>query len=496
MGYIILFVLYIIIMTGILLYCLLQLNLAYYYLKSKRRNDNKNWIRPKQETLPNVTIQLPIFNEMYVVERLIDAVCAMDYPVGKLEIQVLDDSTDETVHIAAAKVEAWLAKGIDIKHIRRAHRSGYKAGALQEGMLKATGEFIAIFDADFIPDPQFLQKTMPCFEDEKVGVVQTRWEHLNKNYSILTRVQAFALDVHFTVEQKGRNSAGCFINFNGTAGIWRKASIIDAGGWSADTLTEDLDLSFRAQLKGWKFKYLEEVGSPAELPAEIQGLKTQQYRWNKGGAETARKMIPQILKSKDISGKVKLHAFSHLMNSSVYVLVLGVVFLSFPMLFLFKHYEGIYNFQFLSFYFLATIAIALVFFVSLYSSGGGRKGTVAYYFAIFPLFLSINMGISLHNAIAVISGYSGVKSPFHRTPKFNIKEKKGSWKKKNYIKSHLDWVTITEGIFVLYFIAAMVTDIIFGNVGMISVHFLAALGFGIIFYFSIRQYLFTTARKD
>lgn len=244
---------------------------------------------PLSFEFPLVTVQLPIYNELYVVERLIDAVCLFEYPKNRLEIQVLDDSTDETVSIIAQKVRLYKAQGFDIQHIRRSSRDGFKAGALAYGLTAAKGEFIAIFDADFIPHPDFLTTTIPHFENATVGVVQTRWVHLNESYSLITQLQAFGLDGHFIVEQGGRNAAGHFINFNGTAGVWRKSCILDAGGWSAQTLTEDLDLSYRAQLRGWQFVYLENVETPAELPATMPALKSQQYRWMKGAPNAPAK---------------------------------------------------------------------------------------------------------------------------------------------------------------------------------------------------------------
>ena len=259
----------------IFLFSMGQLHLTWHYLKGKKENNSPI---PPISKFPRITIQLPIFNEKYVVERLIDSVAAIRYPSDKLEIQILDDSTDETVEITAAKVEEYGKKGIDIKHIRRDDRSGFKAGALQYGMEQAKGEFIAVFDADFLPNEDFLEKTIPHFQDNKIGVVQVRWGHVNRGYSTLTKMQAFGLDAHFTIEQSGRNHAGSFINFNGTAGVWRKSCIEDAGGWSADTLTEDLDLSYRAQLKGWKFAFLEGVIAPAELPVIMSAIKSQQYR--------------------------------------------------------------------------------------------------------------------------------------------------------------------------------------------------------------------------
>src|SRR5690606_14103514 len=279
----------------IFFYSLAQLNLLFNYLGHKRKNDEApkfNLLDPRE--IPYVTIQLPIYNEEYVVERLLENIAKIEYPQNKLEIQVLDDSTAESVAETAGQIAKLRETGLDIQHIRRENRQGFKAGALKEGLKIAKGEFIAIFDADFLPDSDWLKKTVIYFKDPEIGVVQTRWGHLNRDYSLLTKIQAFALDAHFTLEQVGRNSKGHFINFNGTAGIWRKECIIDAGNWEGDTLTEDLDLSYRAQLKKWKFKYLESVETPAELPVVISAARSQQFRWNKGGAENFQKMAGRV----------------------------------------------------------------------------------------------------------------------------------------------------------------------------------------------------------
>ena len=288
----------------IFMYALAQLNLLFNYLSSKKKKDNSPTFNfDNQEEIPLVTIQLPVFNEIYVMERLLDNISKLKYPRNKLEIQVLDDSTDESVESTAKHIEKLQKEGLDIKHIRREDRSGFKAGALKEGLKQTKGEFIAIFDADFLPDENWLYNTVPYFKNPEVGVVQTRWGHINRNYSLLTKIQAFALDAHFTLEQVGRSSKGHFINFNGTAGIWRKTCIIDAGNWEGDTLTEDLDLSYRAQLKNWKFKYLEDVETPAELPVVISAARSQQFRWNKGGAENFRKMCKRVVGSSAINTK-------------------------------------------------------------------------------------------------------------------------------------------------------------------------------------------------
>ena len=320
------------------LFSLGQLHLAWLYVR--RKKDKNNFPDVSKIFEPHVTVQLPVFNERYVVERLIDAVSNLNYPREKIEIQILDDSNDDTTAIILKKVESLRQLKLDIKLIHRENRSGYKAGALDHGLRLAKGEFIAIFDADFIPDANFLNNTLHIFSDPTVGAVQTRWDHLNKDYSLLTQLQAFGLDAHFSVEQGARNEAGSFINFNGTCGIWRKQCIIHAGGWSSDTLTEDLDLSYRAQLKNWKFKYLEEISTPGELPVIMPAIKAQQYRWNKGGAETARKVFGNVMRSK-IGVINKIHAFFHLFNSSVFLsLLLGAIF-SVPMLFIKKSHPEV-----------------------------------------------------------------------------------------------------------------------------------------------------------
>lgn len=290
----------------LLCYGCIQIHLVYHYLKNRKQKKEPRQPLPML-SYPLVTVQLPVYNEQLVVCRLIDAVAQMQYPKDRWEIQVLDDSTDETTGLVAEKVNHYRQQGIRISHIRRSHRHGYKAGALQNGLQSATGEYITIFDSDFIPPTDFLLQTIPHFTEE-TGMVQTRWTHLNKNSSLLTHFQAFLLDAHFSIEQGGRNSAGCFINFSGTGGVWRKACMTDAGGWHADTLTEDFDLSYRAQLKGWQFVYLEDVTVPAELPPFMSALKAQQFRWIKGNAETARKHVKSVLRSNLPLAK-KLHAF-------------------------------------------------------------------------------------------------------------------------------------------------------------------------------------------
>lgn len=464
----------------IFLFSLGQLNLAWHYLKSKKEEKKSGFLI---ENFPCVTIQLPVFNEKYVVERLIDAVSKFDYPKDKLEIQILDDSTDETVEIIARKVDEVAARGFDIKQIRRKNRVGYKAGALQHGMEICSGEFIAIFDADFLPTPDFLKKTLPEF-DAKTGVVQTRWGHINKNYSLLTELQAFGLDAHFSVEQMGRKHAESFINFNGTGGIWRKECIIDAGGWSADTLTEDLDLSYRAQLKGWNFNYLEDCVSPAELPVIMSAIKSQQYRWNKGAAETAKKNLWKVMKSK-LSFGSKLHAVFHLFNSSVFVCLLLASVLSIPMLYI-KDVNPKLEllFDIGSIFLLGFFSITFFYWVA--SKQTNPKNTSKHFLRIYPAFLTVSMGLSLHNGLAVMEGLFGFKSAFIRTPKFNVTHKEDSWHDNVYIKPKLSVLTLLEGLLSLYFIFGIGSGIYLQDWGLLIFHIMLALGFASVFYQSIK----------
>ena len=406
----------------IFMYALAQLNLLFNYLKYRNKPDNSpkfDFTNPDE--IPYVTIQLPVYNELYVMERLLENIAKIDYPKEKLEIQVLDDSTDESVETTAKHVKIIQDLGIDIQHIRRENRQGFKAGALKEGLKTAKGEFIAIFDADFLPKEDWLYQTIPYFKDPQLGVVQTKWSHINRNYSTLTKIQAFALDAHFTLEQVGRNSKGHFINFNGTAGVWRKECIYDAGNWEGDTLTEDLDLSYRAQFKNWKFKYLEKVETPAELPVVISAARSQQFRWNKGGAENFQKMIKRIILNKNSSFKTKVHSVLHLLNSSMFTFIFLVSVLSVPMLYIKNEYAHLKPYFYVMSFFVISSLIFFVCYWHMYKNvyGSGFKNFIIYIGAFFTFF-SIAMGFSLHNTIAVLEGHFGKKSEFVRTPKFNI----------------------------------------------------------------------------
>jgi len=487
----IIIVIYTIAIVLIFMYSLAQLNLLFNYLSSKKsKKDCDTFDLSKSEEVPFVTIQLPVYNEMYVMDRLLDNIALIDYPKNKLEIQVLDDSTDETIESTKQHVEKIKAQGIDIKHITRTDRTGFKAGALKEGLKIAKGEFIAIFDADFLPKPNWLKRTIPYFKDDQIGVVQTRWSHINRNYSLLTKIQAFALDAHFTLEQVGRNSKGHFINFNGTAGIWRKECIIDAGNWEGDTLTEDLDLSYRAQLKNWKFKYLEDVETPAELPVVISAARSQQFRWNKGGAENFRKMLNRVITSKNISTKTKIHGLLHLLNSSMFLNVFIVAVLSIPMLYIKNEYTHLrFYFYFMSFFVMSTV-IFFVCYWFMYKQiyGSGFKNFFSY-IAMFFTFFSIAMGFSLHNSIAVLEGHMGKRSEFVRTPKFNISTIKDSWKGNKYLMKKLSPHVILEGILMLYFgfglYSAFVVGDQGGDFGLFPFHLMLSIGFGYVFFKSI-----------
>ena len=439
---------------------------------------------------PFVTVQLPIYNELYVVERLIDNITRFDYPRDRFEIHILDDSTDETAALTRKKVAEYQAKGFQIKQIVRPVREGFKAGALRDAMPYARGEFIAIFDADFLPRPDFLKNTIPYFQDEEVGVVQTRWEHINQEYSLITRLQAIQLNVHFTVEQAGRMRGDYLLQFNGTAGVWRRQAIDDAGGWEADTLTEDLDLSIRAQLKGWKIQYLEAIGSPAELPAEMNSLKSQQFRWMKGGAETAKKMLPAVWRS-DLSLRQKVQTTSHLLASTVFLFVFLTGVFSVPLLFLLGELmENGFRMNYFAFFLIGLLSVSAVYYVAnviAIPQGDSVFKSVIKFLFLFPLFLALSMGLSLHNSVAVIQGYLGKSSPFIRTPKFNIKSLKDSFSRNKYVIRKLSWTTVFEGLLALYFTAAVLGGIYLHNTSFIIFHLLLALGYGTIFYYSLRH---------
>ncbi len=391
-------------------------SLVYLYYKYRRNSPRKSACFLER---PRVTIQLPMFNEQYVAQRVIETACLIEYPRDRLEIQVLDDSTDETTRIARETCDRMRAAGHDVVFLHRDNREGYKAGALAEGLKVATGEFIVIFDADFIPPTDILDHLIDHFVDPKVGMVQARWEHLNREQSLLTKTQAILLDGHFVIEHAARNRSGRFMSFNGTAGAWRRTCIADAGGWHHDTLTEDLDLSYRAQMKGWKFIYLPEVTSPAELPPEMNAFKSQQHRWAKGGAQTCRKLLPSILRSR-MPWRIKLEAFFHLTSWSSYFLIVVLSLLLLPVLYTKVHV------------FANNLVLRMVFDISLILIATCSASTfyVASQREVFrtwgeslkylPFLVSLGVGVAMNNARAAIEGLFGKQSEFVRTPKFGV----------------------------------------------------------------------------
>ncbi|MFN0200892.1 MAG: glycosyltransferase [Bacteroidia bacterium] len=474
-------------LTLILLYSLGLLHLLVSFWKNRKQ---ANYVLPQlalssEEHLPFVTIQLPIYNELYVVERLLEVVVKINYPPEKLEIQVLDDSTDATFELLAKCVAKYQAQGIPIQHLHRTNRIGFKAGALAEAMPFVKGEFIAIFDADFVPRADFLQKMLPYFETEKVAMVQTRWEHLNQNYSIFTQIQAFHLDAHFAVEQFARCHSNYFMNFNGTAGIWRKSAIIDAGGWQHDTITEDLDLSYRARLKGWKLQYVDDIGAPAELPMPMTAIKSQQFRWMKGGAEVARKMLKKVWFS-DVSFFAKWHATQHLLGSSLFIFSLLAGVSSVPLLFFCNLYpleiQAYLNYG--KSFQASFVCIFLFYFVAITTREKSFvKGFIRIIKYYLP-FLTILMGLSFHNARAAYLGLIGKKSAFIRTPKFQVSQKTGDWKGKHYLQKKVPSTLYAEMFFCLYYATGLFLAFFTQNFLLFPFHLMNCVGFGIIAFFS------------
>jgi cellulose synthase/poly-beta-1,6-N-acetylglucosamine synthase-like glycosyltransferase len=433
-----------------------------------------------EEEWPRVTVQLPLYNEMYVVRRLIDAVCRLDYPCDRLEIQVLDDSDDETAAVAAAEVARQRARGFAIHHLRRDDRAGFKAGALAAGLERAEGELIAVFDADFVPPPEFLRAAVPHFADPAVGMVQGRWGHLNRDYSLLTRVQALLLDGHFVVEHAARHRAGCFFNFNGTAGIWRRRAIVDAGGWQHDTLTEDLDLSYRAQLAGWRFVYLPELLAPAELPVDVDGFKGQQYRWAKGSIQTARKLLGPILAA-PLPARVRFEAFVHLTNNVSYPLMVALSLLVFPAMVLRRGSSTTALLAIDLPLFLAATLSVLVFYLASQLAGGGPWRPAL---RRLPALMGIGIGLSLNNARAVVAGLRERGGTFHRTPKYSIVHRGEDWRRKRY-RAGRSALVVFEGLFALYFAACSAYALWAGMWASLPFLYLFLQGYGTIFLLAV-----------
>lgn len=471
---------------GILsLYGIHRLVLVIDFLRTRRRAA----VRPSTpDEWPLVTVQLPLYNEMYVASRLIDAVAALDYPRDRLEIQVLDDSTDETKEIVARKVEELRSRGLDIRHLHRADRAGFKAGALAAGLEVARGGYLAIFDADFVPRADFLRATVPYFADPSIGMVQGSWSHINRGFSLLTRVEAILLDGHFQIEHAARNRTGCFFNFNGTAGIWRREAILAGGGWRHDTLTEDLDLSYRSQLAGWRFLYLPEVDVPSELPVDVQGFKSQQYRWAKGSIQTGRKVLWKILRAR-LPLRTKIEAFVHLTNNASYVLMVGIALLIFPAMVL-RRGSPISTLLMidLPLFLFATLSVVAFYLVSQAVLPAGSRGAApggwrrqARY---LPAVLGLGIGLSLNNARAVTSGLFQSGGTFHRTPKYQIERAGQEWRHKVYRAgaSRLGWL---EGVFALYFLGCTLWALYAGMWMSVPFLYLFLQGFSYMFFLSV-----------
>ncbi len=433
--------------------------LVYLYMRNRDKEPRAtSWLTP----LPTVTIQLPLYNEMYVADRLIEAVCAMDYPRELLEIQVLDDSTDETQGIAALAVRRLAAQGVDIKYMHRTHRIGFKAGALEAGLKTARGRFIAIFDADFIPAPDFLKRLLPHFADPQVGMVQARWGHINQDYSLLTKIQSILLDGHFVLEHGGRNRSGRFFNFNGTAGMWRTEAIDDAGGWQHDTLTEDLDLSYRAQLRGWRFVFLSDVIAPAEVPVEMNAFKSQQHRWAKGSIQTCRKLLPRLLRA-SLPVAVKAEAFFHLTANFNYPLMCLLSVLMFPAMVI-RYNMGWYEMLLIDvpLFFAATFSVCNFYMVCQREIHRDWRARIKY----LPFLMSIGIGLSINNTRAVFEALLNRQSEFTRTPKYRIEGDSDEWVSKKYRQSVAvqPLVELALGLYFTFTVFYALTNQIFGTV--------------------------------
>jgi len=443
--------------------------LVYMYMRNR---DKQPKAGPQLSPLPVVTIQLPLYNEMYVADRLIESVCGLDYPRELLELQVLDDSTDETSAIAEAAVRRFASQGFDIKCYHRMDRTGYKAGALEAGLKVARGEFVAIFDADFLPGSDFILKLMPHFADPKVGMVQARWGHINQDYSLLTKIQSILLDGHFVLEHGARHRAGCFFNFNGTAGIWRREVIEDAGGWQHDTLTEDLDLSYRAQLRGWKFIFVPDVVAPAEVPVEMNAFKSQQHRWAKGSIQTCRKLLPQILAA-DVPFGVKAEAFFHLTANFNYPLMVILSILMFPSMVI-RYNMGWYEMMLIDvpLFFAATFSVCNFYMVCQREIHSDWKTRIKY----LPFLMSIGIGLCINNSKAVFEALLNQQSEFARTPKYRIEDGGDEWVGKKYRQS-VAVQPLIELALGLYFTATVFYALANGIYGTVPFLVLFQIGF-------------------
>lgn len=456
---------------------------AHRYVMVYLFHRHKNDLRPlpaAPSVWPIVTVQLPVYNEYHVAERLIRSIADLDYPRDRMEIQVLDDSTDETSDIIAPVVSELAAQGFLITHVRRTNRHGFKAGALHYGMELAHGEYFAIFDADFLPTPNILKDTIPYFlTDSKLGLIQTRWGHLNSKSSLLTRLQSLFLDGHLLIEQTARCRSGRFLNFNGTAGLWRKSTILDAGNWQHDTLTEDLDLSYRAQMKGWSFLFLPDLITPAELPIDMNAFKTQQHRWAKGSIQTCKKLLPRLLRS-NLSWKIKIEAILHLTSNFAYLLLACLIFLLQPMLGAPHHAPNYFWLIDVPIFGLTSLSVILFYATAIYYQGGQRWRNMVY----LPGLLALGVGMSINNGKAVLEAVFNHETEFTRTPKYGVIGNQVRRKSFKYVslRSILPWFEAGLSLYFLYFINMACTK---GQWSSIPFLVLFLLGFAYVASLSI-----------
>ncbi len=466
-------------------YSVFQLHLLILYHRWRRGPGGERLapLDPHAPDLPVVTVQVPVYNERFVVERIIDAVAVLRWPADRLEIQIVDDSTDDTSALAAARVAHWRASGVEIRHVRRPSREGFKAGALAEATAQARGEFLAIFDADFTPPADFLLRTMAHFDAPGVGVVQARWGHLNRTRSLLSRLQAILLDGFYLIEQPGRAFGGYMLRFNGSAGVWRRTCLTDAGGWSADTLSEDLDLCYRAQLRGWALRYAHEVVAPAELPLTLRDFKEQQYRWTRGKAQVLRKLGRAILRS-SLTPLAKAHAFADLLNIFAYAAAFVCTVLSLPVAWV-VYASGETLPPYLvdtSFALLPLIVWVAYVVVILHHEYGGRAlRTVGAFLALFPPLLGAVIGITYYQTVALIQGLVGGPGVFFRTPKYGATASAGAGgPARGYGTARLGWAQAAEVALAAYFLLALGLDARTAAVGFVPLHLASGLGYGFV----------------
>jgi cellulose synthase/poly-beta-1,6-N-acetylglucosamine synthase-like glycosyltransferase len=450
-----------------------------HYKSAPRRTE-----APPPAEWPRVTVQLPVYNEFYVVERLLNAVCALDYPRDRLDIQVLDDSSDESGALTESLVEERRRAGFPLRWVHRPNRRGFKAGALDHGLLSATGEFIAIFDADFLPPPDFLKRTLLPFADHRIGMVQARWGHINTGYSLLTRLQALLLDGHFVLEHTARNRSGAFFNFNGTAGIWRRTTIDDAGGWMDDTLTEDLDISYRAQLKGWRFLFLPEVVCPAELPVDMGAFRGQQHRWTKGALQVAKKVLPALWRG-PWPFFVKLESTMHLTSNLGYLLLLVFSLLLFPSLLARRAlgWPAWVTAVELTAFVLTALSIAVFYTAAEREAFAGERLRIRW--KDLPVLMAFGVGMGVNNSRAVLEALLNIPTEFLRTPKFDIRLPGDAWRDKRYQASRA--VGRTEVAVALYFLLALGWSCFAGYLWSLPFIAVFLLGYGYVGVLSLRH---------